>query len=272
MTPGTIIEIAGESVLLRSHDPILRSAIENRYSDFIIPAPRQTPVELTVDIDAAQFPAPGAPGRMKGNQVIAGWSDGKWRFERYDFRAEWNPQTRTGSICQSNPIISSTDSAVRMLHSILAVAAGGFLLHAASAIRNGHAFIFTGVSGAGKSTISGLMPQDVQLLTDEISYVRPDGQGFRAFGTPFMGNLGAPGKNVSAPLKALYLLAKGPENKIEAVSQKKATTALLRNVLFFAKDPELVGVVFETICRLVSSVPVYRLAFVPTSEVWELIA
>ena len=39
------------------------------------------------------------------------------------------------------------------------------------------AFLFAGVSGAGKTTISRLAPADVVLLTDEISYVRRREQG-----------------------------------------------------------------------------------------------
>jgi len=43
-------------------------------------------------------------------------------------------------------------------------------------------------------------------------------------------------------------------------------------VLFFARDPELVSMVFDTAWKLVRSVPVYRLTFLPDARVWELIA
>ena len=161
---------------------------------------------------------------------------------------------------------------MRMTHSVLSVSAGGFLIHAASAIKNGRAYVCTGVSGAGKTTISGLLPPSATLLTDEISYVLPCEGAFRAFGTPFAGTLGIPGENVSAPLAAVYLLAKGAVNRIDPIPRTLAPAALLRNVLFFAKEPELIVRVFETICRLVDSVPVYRLTFVPTPEVWEIIS
>jgi hypothetical protein len=51
----------------------------------------------------------------------------------------------------------------------------------------------------------------------------------------------------------------------------EAVRRLLQNVLFFAHDPELVGVVFETAYELVRRVPVYRLTFVPDQRVWERI-
>ncbi len=94
-----------------------------------------------------------------------------WLFERGDFLAEWNTRSRCGWIRQSpNPY--SIDTLLRLVHSLLLAEEGGFLLHAASAVRRGRAFLFSGISGAGKTTISRLAPSDANLLTDEISYVR----------------------------------------------------------------------------------------------------
>jgi len=48
-------------------------------------------------------------------------------------------------------------------------------------ISDGQAFLFSGVSGAGKTTMTRLAPPDVTLLTDEISYLRPNAGGYAAF-------------------------------------------------------------------------------------------
>jgi hypothetical protein len=145
------------------------------------------------------------------------------------------------------------------------------LLHAASAVRNGKAFLFSGLSEAGKTTISRLAPSDAALLTDEASYVRKVGTEYRAYGTPFAGELGEPGKNVSAPIAALYLLAKASGNRIDPVEPAEAVRRLMRNILFFAHEPELVRMVFESACAFVAAVPVYQLSFFPDQRVWELI-
>ena len=128
-----------------------------------------------------------------------------------------------------------------------------------------------GQSGAGKTTISRLAPADVALLTDEISYVRRQADTYVAFGTPFTGELDRPGQNISAPITALYLLAKGSENRIDAVEPREAVRALLANVLFFAKDEHLVRAIFDSGFEFVKHVPVSRLTFVPDARVWELI-
>jgi len=202
-----------------------------------------------------------------------------WRIHRGDFDAHWNPQTGRGHIRQTvNPY--ALDSVLRIVHSLVLAQQGAFLIHAASAIRNGRAFLFSGVSGAGKTTISRLAPPDATLLTDEISYVRKNVQkngmkhrsaNYRAHGTPFAGELARLGENCSAPLDTLYMLAQGPENRIDEIHPVEATQMLLRNILFFAHDADLVHRVFEAACRFVERVPVRRLTFRLDAAVWDLI-
>jgi hypothetical protein len=190
--------------------------------------------------------------------------------QRGDFRAQWDPRAGRGRIRQSaNPY--SIDSVLRIVHTLILAQEGGFLLHAASAVRNGHAFLFSGVSGAGKTTISRLAPSDVTLLTDEVSYVRRENDGYRACGTPFAGELARLGENCSAPIHTLFLLEKGAENKIERADTVEAVRGLLQNILFFAEEVELVKMVFRSACEFVDGVPVQRLTFVPNQRVWDMI-
>jgi hypothetical protein len=90
-------------------------------------------------------------------------------------------------------------------------------------------------------------------------------------GTPFFGELARVGENLSAPIECVYLLAKGPENKIEPVVGSEAVRGLLGNILFFAQDPEFVKLVFDAAVDFAGRVPVRRLTFVPDARVWELI-
>ena len=163
------------------------------------------------------------------------------------------------------------DTVPRIVHALVLAREGGFLVHASSAIRNGRAFLFAGVSGAGKTTISRLAPVDATLLTDEMSYVRREAGEYYAYGTPFAGELAKPGENVRAPLGGLFLLAKGPRNRIEEVPAAQADAALLACVLFFAEDPALVSAVFRSVCDFVEQIPVRRLTFLPDQRVWEMI-
>ena len=264
------IEIGGMPIRVNTTDADFLGMLQNRYAGFV-GSSESAAIEFDIDLFAPGFVDPRADLRVTQHA-------GKWSLERGDFRAEWEPARRTGAIRQSaNPY--SIDAVLRIVHTLVLAQEGGFLLHAASAIRNGKAFLFAGVSGAGKTTISRLAPSDATLLTDEISYVRKDvrkdarkhDHGYVAHGTPFTGELAKLGENVSAPISALYLLAQGPENRIDPVAPGEAARELLANVLFFAEDQELVQRAFHAACEFVSRVPVSRLTFVPDARVWEMI-
>ena len=260
---SVVVEIGGLPIRLHCGDPAFIRQIEERYAGYM-----SSTNEASFDFEIDLAP-PGTKSRDE--EVRVTWNSDRWLMERGDFRAEWNPSTARGHIQQTiNPY--SLDSVLRIVHTLLLARQGGFLLHASSAIRNGRAFLFSGVSGAGKTTMARLAPPDAALLTDEISYVtRQEGRYF-AVGTPFFGELARVGENLQAPVEALYLLAKGPENKIEPIEGADAVRGLLGNILFFARDPEFVKMVFDAAFDFVSHVPVRRLTFVPDSSVWELIA
>lgn len=261
-----IIKIGGIPVRVNTTDPGFIAMLQNRYAGFVA-SPEYAEIEFDVDLSSRRLADPDADVRVTQQH-------GRWTFERGDFRAEWEPISHTGWIRQTaNPY--SIDAVLRIVHTLVLAREGGFLLHSASAIRNGKAFLFAGVSEAGKTTISRLAPPDATLLTDEISYVRKDARkqdaGYVAYGTPFTGELAKLGENVSAPIAALYLLAKGKENRIDPIPPAKAARSLLANLLFFAEDEELVQSTFHSAFEFVSRVPVSRLTFVPDARVWELI-
>lgn len=261
---STAIGIGGVTVRVHTFDPSFLRVLEQRYAGFT--GDREwSDCELTIDL------VPSGETVSADDELRVWRETGLWKLERGDFRAEWDPISRRGRIWQSpNPY--SIDSVLRILHTlILARNGSGLLLHAASAVRDGRAFCFAGMSGAGKTTITRLAPADVTLLTDEISYVQREADGYHAHGTPFAGELAKSGENAKAPLAAVYVLAQGPGNRIDDMPRPEAARALLRNVLFFAEDAELVQRVFHAACDLVERVPVRRLTFVPDARVWELV-
>jgi len=258
---GSTVEIGGIPIFLQSDDKDFRRLIEDRYEGFVN-ASAEPACQLEIHLHA-----PG--GRMPG-EVQVSRSGSLWSIERGDFRAEFDARSRRGWVHQSpNPY--SLDAVMRIIHSLVLAEEGGFLLHAASGVRNGRAFVFAGVSGAGKTTMARLAPPDATLLTDEISYIRRSVDGYHAYGTPFAGELARVGTNVQAPLGAVYFLEKGPENRIVPMSDPDAAHALIRNILFFAHDPSLVERVFEGALEFVSRVPTARLVFTPDERAWELI-
>ena len=257
------IRVGGITIDLHTRDAEFRALLRQRYGHFVTSS--DSP-DFEFELQLAQ---PFGDERLDDDVRV--WSDaGTWFFQRGDFHAEWNQQARRGKM-RHLPNPYSVDAVLRIVHTLLLAQSGGFLLHASSAIRNGRAFLFSGVSGAGKTTIACLAPAGVTLLTDEISYVCRQPHAYYAHGTPFAGELGILGANDHAPIAAVYLLEKGAGNRIEPVATADAVRALLRNTLFFAHDQALVGALFNSACRFLDCVPVRRLTFVPDARVWELI-
>lgn len=265
INPGafsTGIEIGGEPIAISSQDPRFIEMLEDRYAKFSCD-PARAINQIEVEIVETSVVSTGA-------DLEVSQRDGRWRIERGDFIAEWDSSTGRGTARQTANHYS-LDTLLRVIHSLLLADGTGFLLHSASSVRRERAFLFSGVSGAGKTTISRLAPPDATLLSDEISYVRQLGGQYRAFGTPFAGELATPGENVSAPIEALYFLAQGPANVIRRIAPQDSLRRLMRNILFFALDSELVEHVFRGAADFIAAVPNYELTFKPDAEVWDLV-
>jgi hypothetical protein len=114
-------------------------------------------------------------------------------------------------------------------------------------------------------------PEDVLVLTDEISYVRRTSEGYVAFGTPFAGEWADVGEPASAPVAALFQLGWSSENARRPLEPATVVRTLMRNILFFADDRALTTRVFDTACDFSASVPSFHLAFAPDGRVWETI-
>ena len=68
----------------------------------------------------------------------------------------------------------------------------------------------------------------------------------------------------SAPIAGVFLLAQGPENRIEPLPQAEAVRGLMANILYFARDEAMTTKVFDNAIALAARVPVRRLPSCPT--------
>jgi hypothetical protein len=269
------VEIGGIPIALSTSDEGFLDLLRRRYDGFLSSSRPEFGLEF--DLTSTEL--------ASDDDVRVRREGDEWLLQRGDFRARWDPRTGQGSVRQdANPY--SLDSVLRIVHSLILAERGGFLLHSASAICDGRAYLFSGVSGAGKTTMTRLAPADITLLTDEISYVRPSNDrpgndrpsndrpsdhGYHAFGTPFAGELAKAGENCAAPISALFFLEQGPENRVDELTSADAVRRLMRNILFFAEDRALVEKLFTTACDFVARVPIRRLTFYPDVRVWDLV-
>jgi hypothetical protein len=268
--PGTLdIGIGGLWVRLRTDSPSFVAEMSSRFAGFLGHALKPDHV---FDVELIPFPEDDDHAGVDAHEdAVQVTRNGQlWQVRRGDFFAQWDPRLRHGH-ARMVPSPYSLDSVIRILHTLILAEQGGMLMHASSVAWGGRSFVFTGVSGAGKTTISRLCPPDAHILTDEMSFIRPQEEGYFAHGTPFSGELGRPGENLNAPLSGVFLLAKGPENRIDTLSPAEAVRALMANILYFARDDALTARVFDNAIALAECVPVRRLTFYPDAHVWDFI-
>ncbi len=172
----------------------------------------------------------------------------------------------------------------------------GLLLHASGIVLDGQGHVFTGPSGAGKTTVVRLAQGYADVLSDENVVVRASaappapqsggrsapppevgepGGPWELLGTPFWGFSTPPELvrrvNRRVPLAAIYTLAHTPDFQLARLSPAEAVMALLGTEKVATERAESAVAWLAVAERLVAAVPVYRLGFRPAAELWEFL-
>jgi len=234
---------------LSSQDATLLSAAMRRYDGFNSTEQKRFSIEIET-LASSKTGEGSFACEFEGAHVVADADSARFTGVRHEY---------------------ALDSLLRMLLSWRLLPETGFLLHAATVVRNGKAYVFFGRSGAGKSTVASLSPSG-SVFTDEISLLkRLDGE-WRAFGTPFWGDFRADGMNCSAPLAGVFRLLQAPENRVESLRPAELVKALLPCVLFFSSRVGDHQRLLEILAATSREVPGYNLQFQKNRSFWEAIS
>lgn len=149
----------------------------------------------------------------------------------------------------------------------------GVILHGAGLSAAGRGFVFLGRSGAGKTTLSRLLAENLRgtLLSDDRVIVRKRQDGYSMHGTPWPGEAGI-ATNGSAPLTALLFLVQAEENRIMPVTPTAALERLLPVASVPWYDAGMTSAALSTCEQLTQDVPAFDLRFTPDRRVADLVA
>ena len=162
------------------------------------------------------------------------------------------------------------DCLLRILLTWMLLPRTGFLLNAATVIRDGRAYLFTGKSGAGKSTVASLAPEG-SVLTDELSLARREDGIWRAYGTPFWGEFRAGDSNTSAPIAGIFRLVQAEENRVTPLRPVEFLRAMIGNVLFFSRQPADSQRLLNIVSQAAQELRGYSLEFRKDRTFWEIL-
>ncbi|WP_121610085.1 hypothetical protein [Mesobacillus foraminis] len=194
----------------------------------------------------------------------------KITFERADYLIEATTDYKSATI-HVHDELALKHALMNLYSSYIVYHNWGLLIHSSCALEAGKAHIFSGHSGAGKSTAARLS-QPRELLSDEASIVKITDDTITIFDSPFRSELNSDGTHQVAPLASIQLLNQSLQNKREQLKKSDALVSLVDKVFYWAHSPEESKKVMGLLKTLVSNVPVYDLYFKKDNTFWELIS
>ena len=126
---------------------------------------------------------------------------------------------------------------------------------------DGQAYLFTAKSGTGKSTHTRFWRETfgdrAVMVNDDKPFLRLTQDGVLAYGSPWNGKHKL-GNNICVPLKAICILERGQENKIQPISGQEAMVMLFQQSNR-PMDPRKMPIYMDLIDRLSKQTEFYRM-------------
>lgn len=198
-----------------------------------------------------------------------------YRFQSYGVHYQARLEINCAqALCYLDLPQEALDFAMKYLFSFLGLDYVFFMLHrvymhGALARYQGSGIIFTGPSGIGKSTQSGLWERHLgaEILNGD--------RVLMEFGEQVIGHgsLAAGSSNIyrkeQVPIRAIVMLSQAKENRIERLTGMTAFKTMFPRFMILPA-PECMKETFDLVQRLVQEVPIYHLACLPDEDAVEL--
>jgi len=148
----------------------------------------------------------------------------------------------------------------------------GIILHSACISWKGRGYLFSGVSGAGKSTISEIWrkAKEAEVLTDERVLIREFNNDLWAFGTPWHGTSEIH-KNMGVPIGKIFFIKHGGKNKAVAISKTDAANRLMVRCFPTFWNREGMQFAVDFCSKVAETMESYELEFVNDMSVVEYV-
>lgn len=144
----------------------------------------------------------------------------------------------------------------------------GLMLHSSAIELDGRAYLFSGPSGVGKSTHTGLWQKvfpSARLFNDDKPALREMDGVWYAYGTPWCGKNGI-NINMKAPVAGICFLRQGSENKIRRLSKIEAVSVVMTQTTWRFNKAENLDVLMDVVETLVENVPIWLMECLPNED------
>jgi hypothetical protein len=217
------------------------------------------------------------PERPEFNPVFLDYAEGRVRYLGYKVAGWFDTSGGEGVLVLAQgtyePDLRSFENYIRAAVAWQAARRGGALVHAASAVLAGRAYLFYGESGAGKSTLAACNRRGT-VVSDDLSLVLPAADGRpELVGSPFRGTYEEGDPVVgSFPVAAGFRLIQDTRAAVVPVARTRALAELVGNLTFVAELYGRVPELWEALERTFRDVPLAHLHFARDDSYWDAIA
>lgn len=142
----------------------------------------------------------------------------------------------------------------------LTVINGDILIHASGVNNDGLGYLFSGVSGKGKSTIARLWDNyGAKVIHDDRLILKNTGSGYMMFNTPVYND----DEPLESPLNKIFIIDHAIENKIVPLKDAGAVGLIMANCIQHNWDADIIVRLLTSVSNMCGEVPVARLHFRP---------
>ena len=135
------------------------------------------------------------------------------------------------------------------------------LIHSAAVAVDGTGYLFTALSGTGKTTHVNLwlkkFGEKAVIINGDKPIIRAGKDGFRVYGTPWCGKEGV-NTNIDVPIAGICILKRGTENTIRRVTKTEALVQIM-NQTVRPKEMGKMNRLLDLLEKLLEEVAVYEL-------------
>jgi hypothetical protein len=150
----------------------------------------------------------------------------------------------------------------------LTVIHSDIMIHASGINLSGNGYLFSGISGRGKSTIAKLWENTgATVIHDDRLIIRNRGEGYRMFNTPVYNN----DEPRDSDLDRIFIIDHGVANNLVPVKGASAVSLVMTNCIQHNWDPGIIAGLLDSVSNLCGTIPVFRLSFKPDSSIIDYI-
>ena len=235
-----VLSLGGLRVLMQSDDKSIIELIRDAFRGFVSASGRPE-IRITIHVDKRMGDIqPYAYGNPHRTSVHA--DSGVILARGSVFSGMVNVDELTAEV-RHGVAIEPVYLFLRFVLSAFLPLFDGFLMHAASIVRDRDCFLFAGQPQSGKSTLVK-MSSNYTVLSDDFSIVRRMNDCFCCFASPFWGHVQTKGGNMKmgcayVAIRATYFLKQDDEAYIRRLDAKQQCLRLMQNICLIAKDSRI---------------------------------